>query len=1275
MLWPGRRAGARNVAGVRYQLRLTLVILVRAAHGDFPATAVKPEGLEDVDVIPLPGRERRFVQAKEQALEESFLGVGDLADFMAHITPVLRDDPDAVGCLVTNGRFDGGLEVTGWDTSLEPSEEVVDNVARVLEGVQRDEALALLCRVRLVHDDADLAVAVMELADRRGVDPAVAQLALDRCLARVGDAAAEQAQRPATEPVILGLGELDAAVESAVLATTTAAVPAEELRRVVAPLTFELPSTLSPEEFLRGVDVRPEHVAAGLDVVRREELDKITSALAESRLALIVGPSGAGKSALLWRTAAEHSVRMRVWRVHVLLEADADVVVAAIRQQRPTELYPVLVCVDDIGRATRAGWRRAADTLLEMPGVYLVGAAREEDFAPADALRRALIVRPTLTRRTAEQIDQALRDRGVIPAMAAVEAAARAGGLLMEFLHLMVAGRRLSAVLAEQAAGLEEDPGRATELEVARLVTAAHSVGVEVPSDVLQRRAGGPGLAAALSRLDREHLLVESAGGVWTGLHELRSAELRELLHQRPPPHVSDTMVAVVADGDGAAVADKLPAIVAVAGDDAKLAAAVAERVAAEAASGSAWLEGARMADVAQHARACLAVAHTLPLPSTLNIGHWMTMASMSRFAGVDLSIFPAEFHRLAAELPAPDPRLFPAAVASLSEDEWVLRVLALSPVEATRLLEALETEVSWSEAAAGRLTAPLPTGDVRLDARWIASLHRGCGSRAARAALLAGLPSPAERLAALRDEWPLLIEAHLDTASGACVNRFVHPIDGGVSPETQAAELAAIVLDLLPEALVAEVTVTRYDGADLPIHGKRGPHKAIPRENMPSQVVTRWNRAFGDWVERELSSASLTARLREQAAAVSLAVDLVVAMVGRVTAPPSDRRGLHKWDGRRQRLQRDVAALKASPKPEPVVLAPLGSAPRSRGDDAAQALERLATGMQQFADAAADGHSAMYRPRMRLVGSQLRDAAKDYRAAVAAGGPRYEGEPDPLDPVLADVLEDAAAVLIGYADGARLTLPPGQLTMQALHDAAVDVRDSQLAAERELLEQVLAAIPGADAGAAELIGYSESVAMVADPRRWLLPVQVEGHAAVVDTLLQLVRSAEISHPLSFRMIVAPADGGVLFSYTATVIGSRDAFPVIDVDELHALAAEAGIPVRPGKFVSESGACTAALVRASRAAGAAAKMTGTRQEAHLRGQAVDELADADRLLEMIDVLEVAVPLRQVADDVRDELAGKGPGGLALQFDDAHTNGTIGDSIALLETALQGAATS
>ncbi len=1019
-LWAKRRAGARNIAGVRYQLRLTLTMLARSAHGQFPATALTPEGMEDIDTVPVTGQPHRFVQAKEIAAADGILGIGALADFLAHAVPLLRQDPTATAALVTNGRFGGGLAATGWNACLAPTADTVRVVAAAMIDMTDDEVSHLFTRVQLVEEPADLAAVAHAVAEHRHVDPAIAQLALNQCLATVVDAAAAQSGTGIDRPVTLYPADLDASVEAAKRAVTTAALPATALHRIVSPLVFRTRSSLSEKQFLEGVDVRPEHIVAGLDVRRTELLQEISTCLASERLVMIVGSSGSGKSALLWRTAADHADRMRVWRVHELSEADADLLVAAIEQQNPTDQHPVLVCVDDIGRPTRHGWRKAADALLELPGVYLVGAAREEDFATEDALRRAVIVHPKLDRQTAHQIQRVLVERGLTPVMALDEAIGRARGLLMEFLHLITAGRRLSAVLAEQAAALET-PARVTELEVVRYVTSAHSVGLDVDSATLQARFPGVALPAALRRLEHEHLLVQSDTGHWAGLHELRSTELARALHERPPPRLADTLALVVLDASAETAPARLPLVLRAAGDSDVIAAAVAERVLDAAADeAAAWLEAARLADIAEHAQRCADVAQRLDVPPTVNLTQWINTAYLSSTAGVDMSILPDKFHDHARQLPARRSLIHYRAAAALSVSQWADRVLEAPPPTRARLLEALETAVGWDRVTADRLASRVAaTGDIMMDARVIASIHRGCDSDTSRIQFTAGLPMPQSRLDALRDTWPLLTHSVFEPSNRTVRTRFIHAIDGNESPEKQAADLAVIVLDLIPEAGVAEATVTRYDGADLPIHGRTGPHKQIARENLPPQAVTRWNRAFTDLVEREFASVSLTARLRQQAAVTGLATTVIVGMIDRMLWFDTDdaRRG-RRWRIKAEQLQRDIASLAAMPAGDPVTLAPLGSPPRTRDDDVAQALEHISIAIRHFLTAFAIQNANDRRQRMRLVGVQLRDAGEKYRTARDGGTPRLSGEPNPLPAELEEILSDAATVTIGYADG-----------------------------------------------------------------------------------------------------------------------------------------------------------------------------------------------------------------------------------------------------------------
>src|SRR6202043_1533184 len=81
--------------------------------------------------------------------------------------------------------------------------------------------------------------------------------------------------------------------------------------------------------------------------------------------------------------------------------------------------------------------------------------------------------------------------------------------------------------------------------------------------EVLRARFGPLGdLEPALQRLSREHLLVEQEGGVWTGLHQVRSSEIIRILHAAPPPTLMDTIARVLEDAPSDAAARRLPAAI-----------------------------------------------------------------------------------------------------------------------------------------------------------------------------------------------------------------------------------------------------------------------------------------------------------------------------------------------------------------------------------------------------------------------------------------------------------------------------------------------------------------------------------------------------------------------------------------------------------------------------------------------------------------------------------------------------------------------------------------
>ena len=156
---------------------------------------------------------------------------------------------------------------------------------------------------------------------------------------------------------------------------------------------------------------------------------------------------------------------------------------------------------------------------------------------------------PKLDRALADSIAETLTNRGVRTTLDVAEAFGASEGLLMEFISMLVSGRRLRQVVEEQMAVRLADE-RTTEREIVRYVATAHSAGVSLRAENLPSLIPDRDLAEPLATLNREHILLTGDGGRWLGLHELRSDVARDYLHQFPPPTLAVTLASLVRHGD-----------------------------------------------------------------------------------------------------------------------------------------------------------------------------------------------------------------------------------------------------------------------------------------------------------------------------------------------------------------------------------------------------------------------------------------------------------------------------------------------------------------------------------------------------------------------------------------------------------------------------------------------------------------------------------------------------------------------------------------------------
>lgn len=431
-VWESLRQGARNVAGVTYQIAVTADLLVagRVGSPDFPSVArVVPEGYEDVDCV-LRDDRGLLVQTKERGPGANAVGPADLAAALVHAAEALTAEGNELSSdkrfvFVTDGRLSAGVPETGWTRTVAQAlkengddgerrlQALIDSVAQRLSAVGQPESLAepLMAITSVVRRPWHLRLDTEQvMRDRLGLHPSVANLAYARLVVDLSHVAAEQRSRPRTSADFRTTGDFDALIRRVQEAVDVEALDQAVRQGVAEPVDYTLRSPISEGDFLAGVDVTPAHIAAGLDVVRAEELSAILNGLDASEQVVIAGPSGSGKSALMWRAARDVGRGARPVRVlRCATNEDVTLLVRHARVQEPSAESPLLVCVDDLGRDSFTQWPAARDQLLGIPGVYVLATVRREDFT-AQLAGSATVVDPKLTHQSAEVVYEQLKE-------------------------------------------------------------------------------------------------------------------------------------------------------------------------------------------------------------------------------------------------------------------------------------------------------------------------------------------------------------------------------------------------------------------------------------------------------------------------------------------------------------------------------------------------------------------------------------------------------------------------------------------------------------------------------------------------------------------------------------------------------------------------------------------------------------------------------------------------------------------------------------------------
>lgn len=1123
-LWADLRAGARNAAGVTWQVNVCVYLLVASYANELPFVRITPEGFEDADCEDGRGK-RTFIQMKEMLGGEGRLTASRVSAALEHAEISARGADIVV---ITDASLGSGLTFTGWDGSVQANcadagvREILDALAR--RGVPEAAARDIIDRAYLIR----LPYRVREVAEKLLAQAAnchatVAGIAISRLVEVFARHSADQRGTKSDTAYHLAISDVDAALTEAQDAVDAQGLDTAVLEGICSPADFLTPASVPARTFYQGVDGNPNHISAHLDVLRPVELSSCADGLDSERSVLITGPSGCGKSVLMWRAARDLMSSARVVRVHRVEDSnDAQALARHVRLLRPSTASPVLVVADNVGRPTAAAWPEAAALLREVTETFLLGAARTEDFHPALLVGATRVVRPFLDAETASAIAQRLIDAGIPVRVHVGEALEGSNGLLMEFVALLSTGQRLRQVLAQQAAGLKA-PGRELQRAAARLLTAAHTLGLSVQSDrlaaVLVPLDNVDKVGDALTVLKDEHLAVVE-GQRWRGLHELRSSVLTELLHENPPPTMASTWVRVaeaidpnhtgwmirhLSERDPASLAEVLPVLQHVLSSPD----ATAKRAAV-------ILEGLERADNTLYTRAALPIWREYP-DRHLTLREQALLSYSVRNQGLQLD--GKEFLRIraiASKLPAR--RDFDELLKTVGSD------LSADALENLLSTADLDDKIRLIEAGREHLMLPVPLvrdlianmelpGDPQGALRW-SRLMSACFRHVPECLWEEVFGSVEDRAKAIASADPCVLSVVLDETSeviklerlAPLVSQTPPSLDWDIPPRYGNDELnnetVAVlqrIADGCPELKRLEITTVTASGVRYLVRGSEPGHKAMERARLEGREGIRLSVGFQAALRRATSAATWTEVLERQ---IEIAAELsVLAHSAPERLKPRDS------DGRRKRWSEELRVLGEQLNalmPRPTQNQGDPETPMSTADDMTRTEDGITNALIAVKNSLNDVLVEPRKLQQRAAGitMTLRNAAAKLRESSASGSAvlDQEGSAVPQDLIFAvEMLGNlTAAIHLDRNAADRLGgANPSESAKRVWESVRVVAREAGLA----ILTEVLSSCPDVEIQA---VVDPDPLTWAIDDIGWLVTASLATFDAAAEALDRL---------------------------------------------------------------------------------------------------------------------------------------------------------------------------
>ncbi|AHK04647.1 MULTISPECIES: hypothetical protein [Rhizobium/Agrobacterium group] len=843
--WKKSRSGAWAHRGFHYQHLIVTLIALRQWAGLAPNGFVVPEGFEDC-VIEL---EAGHVRVQVKSRREGSFGESEVRDILATMAVKATSGAQInARCVVALEQNRQGVSEKSLEALFEP--DLPDVIVCKSPETEIIELLSSKLRV------AEIIV--------EGIASDIYRLVAE---AATFNAAASYENRRRLSPT-----EIEKRINELLAAQDPSAIDDALLSGTLRGVDFTTP--LNEPGFYLGTKVQPGHIAAGLVVPRPSETNGIIKALRARRQVVLSAPSGAGKSALLWLAAGALAGEVR-W-LQVSSSATVNDVAALMRfvhSRRPSDKNLIGLVFDDLDPSNADLWNVLSQDLRAAPGVYLFASARRENIELLTARSEIGIVDVKLDGQLAETVWTKLRADAKTSWEHWREAFEQSNGLMLEYVHILTQGHRLSEVVTDQIR-LREREGREDELSIIRCTSAIFSRNGEIEVARLVGCLGIPAttVGRALRRLMDEHLVRESRPGILGGLHALRSAALLQASHDEAVYLSSVSLW----KGLGAASIGTVPQIVRSLFsdlDDAGVTEALKQIAQTLHQSNdfeywSATLDGLGLASLEEHARTFIAVLEEHGVPKA----NW-SIAAMFSDPKLDIPKLSGNenWDRFQKSILA-----FRAAPKRDLRGECLdLLPTGVGIPPCTSLRDAAKLFASLAPLNGGtpiKITmAPEIAGDGEPDIKELSTMLAAAYhiDPHLAASLVKSFGGEDALLAAFHRQTPWVTEPAFEAGKhGRTIrsNWFLLAEDFQTEPHKTVCDICDTLIALTPSSEAAASDAVNAEGAPIRVGAYATWSKNMPRENIPAPSRVSWNRAFNQIVTARSSAGTLTSYAGEMA-------------------------------------------------------------------------------------------------------------------------------------------------------------------------------------------------------------------------------------------------------------------------------------------------------------------------------------------------------------------------------------------------------------------------